>query len=276
MTTSSVDVIEVWSRSAAEFLPPNPDGKQKKQWVGVEIIVNGSKIHPTTTIQEPFFDEENTNWLELYHLGKLTTESHKEVALRIKNYQQSLFDQLRLGNTKFKTRHRQIFIHEELPDGEEQGSIHALDWELLEDLNLWCQGLSTERPELVGITHVYARTHHEQPRFTAEDKASGQSDGEVKCSPRGPPPPFRLLLVVARSWRMEANTWTEPPADIVQLSLCRIIKKLRAEGYMQRLEIEIVRPGTFEALKAHLEGGMNGFYDLIHFDIHGLIKEDAR
>ena len=34
------------------------------------------------------------------------------------------------------------------------------------------------------------------------------------------------------------------------------------------MNVELLRPGTFEALSTHLEGKA-GFYHIVHFDVHG-------
>ena len=39
-----------------------------------------------------------------------------------------------------------------------------------------------------------------------------------------------------------------------------------------RVNIELLRPGTYEALERHLESKGSGYYHIVHFDVHGALK----
>lgn len=79
------------------------------------------------------------------------------------------------------------------------------------------------------------------------------------------PGPFRILLIVARSDLSETNH------RVATNSLIRCAECLGSDV----LQVDVVRPGTFAAFKKHLaRAAKRGlYYNLIHFDMHGSVKE---
>ena len=55
------------------------------------------------------------------------------------------------------------------------------------------------------------------------------------------------------------------PSD-VQNTLLNIARR------QPRVIVDIARPGTFEAFEDHLRSRPPGWYDLVHFDLHGKVE----
>lgn len=77
--------------------------------------------------------------------------------------------------------------------------------------------------------------------------------------------PFRILIVVAR------QDLSETHHRIVSTALQSVAATIGPD----RIEVDIVRPGTFAELKNQLEyrSGTARPIDLVHFDLHGEVKE---
>lgn len=75
---------------------------------------------------------------------------------------------------------------------------------------------------------------------------------------------MRILLVVSRHLEpLEAGH------RVISEKLFDI-KKCCGPG--SRLQVEIVRPGTFEAFEAHLERRGPAYFQAVHFDVHEILK----
>jgi tetratricopeptide (TPR) repeat protein len=82
-------------------------------------------------------------------------------------------------------------------------------------------------------------------------------------------PTINLLLVVARSGERQ---------DVGYRTISRpLVEGLRQAGL--RVQVDIVRPGTFRALAAHLDAATKdhgpGYYHVVHFDMHGAVLAHA-
>lgn len=254
------DTIEIRS------LEPSIRKDGKDYWPKVEITFNGDeRSKREICLRDPFSEEERGKWFKWYLEGSWKPDSgtsklkHNEnlmdAANQIKKYRDCLFEQLDLDSGLAHER-RGIFICEENVGKPEGRSFHSISWELLEDLSLWTH---PPRPSRVGITHIYTRK-----------KDVGENDHAPTGHTSGP---FKLLLVIARSWRQDRDRiWQDVWPHIVQLSLCRILEQLRMRGLPNKLEVEVVRPGTFRALEEHLSNDDDRPFDLVHFDLHGVIQ----
>ncbi|KAI9866240.1 MAG: hypothetical protein M1813_001361 [Trichoglossum hirsutum] len=72
---------------------------------------------------------------------------------------------------------------------------------------------------------------------------------------------FRILLIAARN----LSNRREPDHRLISRSLVSTIESV---SQFRAVELELVRPGTFFALKYSLQSRASGYYDLIHFDVH--------
>ena len=59
--------------------------------------------------------------------------------------------------------------------------------------------------------------------------------------------------------------------DVVYRTISRpLVEAIR--NAKLRVNIELLRPGTYEALERHLESKGSGYYHIVHFDVHGGLK----
>jgi hypothetical protein len=88
---------------------------------------------------------------------------------------------------------------------------------------------------------------------------------QIEGTPQAPPRVdgcFRILLIAARNLAKRE----EPDHRLISRSLVRTIASV---SRFRTVELELVRPGTFSALKDSLQSHGGGYYDLVHFDVHG-------
>ncbi|MCJ1354307.1 MAG: hypothetical protein MMC33_004295 [Icmadophila ericetorum] len=77
---------------------------------------------------------------------------------------------------------------------------------------------------------------------------------------------------MCRRLRPDVELDTEPSQ--VQIVLRHLQDQLRKENSPYDVQLDVVRPGTYEALKHHLQRkGYYGYYSIVHFDLHGYIDE---
>lgn len=87
---------------------------------------------------------------------------------------------------------------------------------------------------------------------------------------------FRILLVIARNIKTERASAKrkckprDPDPSLISEPLLEAIAQL--SGSID-VRLEICRPGSWSALKNLLRDKENGYYDLVHFDMHGEIDE---
>ena len=199
------------------------------------------------TISVPFSEQEE-ELLEWYFEEHLRFPFVKKVdaeraAANITRYGEALFDQV------FADRDAYARYTECIQGGvgelrfEIAGSpdFHKLHWEALKAPNL-PRAFSLESP-------MVRRNLERQP---------------VRAAMR-PSPTINLLIVSAR------------PGGKRDMSY-RTISRPLVEGLRKfdlRIQIEILRPGTYEALVKHLESVRDehgaGYYHVIHFDVHGAL-----
>jgi hypothetical protein len=86
---------------------------------------------------------------------------------------------------------------------------------------------------------------------------------------------INVLLMRARDLKPPATNHREE-IDYCLISdiLFNVRDRLSAEGSPVRINLEIVRTGSFEALEQHLDEKGIGYFSLVHFDVHGHIKPD--
>ena len=90
-----------------------------------------------------------------------------------------------------------------------------------------------------------------------------------KFEPHGGRPTLNILVVVARP---------DGPADVGYRTISRpLLDALRTAGLP--VTVDLVRPGTWQALRDHLQAATerhgSGWYQVIHFDLHGAFSHYA-
>jgi len=166
-----------------------------------------------------------------------------------------------------------VYVCEDvIPQHPEHPSIHALMWELLEPFDSHFHPEPAIRGEGVQVSAMLPPEQGpRQPTIEVHRIFTGVKDPiKLTAGLREPEAPIRLLLVVARGLQVD---WEKKFVDIqsvVHDTLCSMNKYLRSCGHHGRLQVDIVRPGTLDELKAHL--GRDAEYDMVHLDVHGLAR----
>lgn len=131
-------------------------------------------------------------------------------------------------------------------------------WELLEDSELW------DEPFKGGI---FVSRHVPKPGRTPTGIAAANPYGKW---PEAASPSLNILIVAARPGEHE---------DIPHRIVSKILHdKIRRHSDQLTLPsyLKILRPPTWEEFNRELETKGVGFYDIVHFDLHGLKMDDNR
>ena len=194
------------------------------------------------TITEPFTPKQEgelewyfERWLHRPFLSQVKAE---RAAKSVKDYGQKLFKQV--FETDFAANGKYRQLRENLSDVEiviesQTPEFQAFHWETMLDPDL---------PRPLSVQAVMVRK-------TVKRVAV---QGEVNVSPV-----INVLVVTARP---------KEDDDIGYRTTSRPLIKAIANSQIP-VNVDLLRPGTYEALVKHLEAKGAGFYHIIHFDGHG-------
>ncbi|CAN2041332.1 putative Tetratricopeptide repeat protein [Candidatus Magnetomoraceae bacterium gMMP-15] len=197
-------------------------------------------------IKDPFSkkEEKRLEWyFEKYYEFPFVNElKAKKAAESITTYGESLFDQI-FENRKIYANYRQINIHDLCFEIVGSPDFHQLHWETLKD--------SDKKFPFVRYAPMVRDTENEKDYAVKLDES----------------PKINILIVTARPYGHQ---------DVGFRTISRpIVEKFQKTKLP--VEIKIIRPGTYEALEKHLEAIQEdytqGYYHIIHFDMHGAIKK---
>jgi hypothetical protein len=208
------------------------------------ISFDGQGEYPVT-ISDPFTEEEEVR-LEWYFEEYLRFPFVKQVeaqsaAASITAYGEALFHQIFANPEAYACYKEALRAGLNTIQLEVAGSpeFHRLHWEALKDPN---------PPQPLTLHAVMVRKNLIPQPMRAVLR---------------PSPTINLLIIAARPHRERDMGY-------------RTISRPLVEGLRQanlRMQIEILRPGTFRALVDHLEEVRDrygaGYYHIIHFDVHG-------
>ncbi|KAG0641311.1 hypothetical protein HOY80DRAFT_1135409 [Tuber brumale] len=212
-------------------------------------------------VKNPFNanDEENLEWYleEFATTSPLSRSRAHEVSSSLKEYAAGLIKGFALEEVVNHVRGQNaggeepgitFFIDvETLPSESAESSLHIIHWEILENLDLW-------PVEIKGRIVVRRKV------ADLELRQSHPAD-EVNRA-------FNILLIAARDLSLGEN---EIGHTLVAPELVKVLVDLPNET---PVDLEIVRPGTWEVFKANLEARPRGYYRLVHFDLHGRVRVD--
>jgi hypothetical protein len=236
----------------------------------VSVYLGGACFAKNITLSDPFTkaEEDECRWYLEDYLTKTPFEKARaEIAAEsLNSYADSLFDQLRLsrvwrrlsGPSSPKNKVLEIDIVESAEDSTAVSSdtVHRLHWEVLEYPRLW--------------KNVNVRTTVR--RIISQEETPAFSIRRVESWSQGVPA-VTILLVISR--RLLRGGGEEVDPNLVFHSMQTLKKDLETRGAAFRLNIEIVRPGSFKALKKHLDERSkrhrNGDIHIVHFDVHGRV-----
>ncbi len=204
------------------------------------VSVDGQSEYPIT-VRDPF-DQKQERDLEFYFEEWIQFPFDQQVRARraaasIEGYGRQLFEDVFADRDAYGDYQQacrsglanlQIEIEGESPD------FQALHWEALQDPKL---------PRPLAVDCVFTRKRFQR--------------GVVQIDLQ-PSSVINLLVVTARPDEEE---------DVGYRTISRPLIDAIERGRL-RVNVELLRPGTLEALSDHLEGKA-GFYHIIHFDAHG-------
>jgi tetratricopeptide (TPR) repeat protein len=203
------------------------------------------------SLTNPFSEQEEKRleWYFEEHLQFPFTDQVKagEAALSIKDYGEQLFEQVFRRNADAYAAYKQAAqqgIDHLVIEIAGSPEFHRLHWESLKDPHLG-EPLAVHAP-------IVRKNLVPQP-FPARPKVSAT---------------LNLLLVVARPGGKR---------DVGYRTISRPLVETLRQARLP-VEVEIIRPGTYEALVRHLQEAREdpargtGHYHLIHFDLHGSLS----
>ena len=194
---------------------------------------------PFTPKQEQELEWYFEEWL-VYPM--LSTVKANRAANSVQTYGENLFEQVfksdfnaygEYHNLRGKLSELRIVIESQSPE------FQGLHWEALKDAD-FPRPLSVECIMLrkqIGFTSIPANIP--------------------------PSPTLNLLVVTARP---------DEERDIGYRTISRPLVEL-VDNSQIPVKVDILRPGTYEALAKHLDDKGEGYYHLIHFDVHGALME---
>ncbi|MGF1991392.1 MAG: CHAT domain-containing protein [Nostoc sp. ZfuVER08] len=183
---------------------------------------------------EWYFEE----WLTYPMLNGKKAEAAKTSVV---SYGESLFNQV------FKADIDAYSLYRELRGNLKQVKIeivgnspefHALHWEALRDMD-W--------PRPLSVDCVMIRKRLDKAASVAANMAES--------------PIINLLVVIARP---------DEEHDVGYRTIARPLIEVIQKSHLP-VNIDLLRPGTYESLERHLEAKGAGYYHIIHFDCHGAL-----
>ena len=217
-----------------------PDG-----WQAVVKCNNGPE-NPIT-ISNPFSDEEEQE-LEWYFEEHLAFPFIKKVraqkaAASIATYGEKLFKQV-LSDPDVYTEYRDMLragLSAVQVEIEGTPKFHALYWEAMKDPKF---------PQPLALQATMVRKNRQKQNLPLSVR---------------PSPIINLLIVVARP---------SGKRDVGYRTISRPLVESLGSANL-RVQVEILRPGTYRALENHLREVTakhgEGYYHVIHFDVHGAV-----
>ncbi len=218
--------------------------EEKQTETGFEATLSfDNNLEYPITITNPFNlkEERRLEWYfeEWLQYPMLDRVKARNAADSIKTYGENLFEQVFANKDAYQNYEQlrwqlnqvKIEIVSRTPE------FQALHWEALRDPDL---------PRPLAIDCVILRKYDEVVPAKAYVKES---------------PVVNLLVVVARP---------DEEDDIGYQTISRpLIEAI--ENSQLRVNVHLLRPGTYEALERHLEQKGAGYYHVIHFDVHGAL-----
>nr|MDJ0601267.1 tetratricopeptide repeat protein [Crocosphaera sp.] len=205
-----------------------------------KLIINNKEY--SITVSDPFTKEDETR-LEWYFEGwlvtpMLNTETAKKAAESVNEYGLSLFEQVFKQDFDLYSDYRQLRPQINQISFEIQSKspeFQALHWEGMKDPDL---------PRPFAVDCLMTRRLINPININIDIPVS---------------PVINLLAVVARP---------DEDSDVGYRTISRPLVELIEQGNL-RVNLDILRPGTYESLCKHLEKKGSNYYHIIHFDLHG-------
>ena len=257
----SVDIEEIHIYSAA---------KGTQRW-RVKIHVNDGKelsLRKERDIYDPLKGQSDHNKLRNYlneTLDMSFTPNNKKIEEKLESYPRNLSEGLQLDaySTHLNGKRVNVWIRG-IQLGRERScgkSIHSLHWELLEDLSLWVspKDSMSAKPASVTVRRCVKGLH-----------VPDSQSNVIQTVQVGKSEFFNVLLVVARTKLHKEETDYFNPTSVLR-AILEAQAELECRRSQKRIRLEVVRPGSYDELKNHLQHSDKKF-QIVHFDLHGDIE----
>ncbi len=296
--------------------PTNADGKLT--WK-VDVELDGHHVHRNLILVDPHTEAEHDQCRQYLDqllakeqaidmkisnakkhqrqssVAKHTEKKHQlqveadNISSAIDRYRRNLYQQLHIPTSRLVEPSLRIDVREHSTKQTLPGTrtIHFLHWEQLEASEFWGASSTAE----VVVRRIVDQLC--QPSGSSDESLEPAIQHIRSWPPRDHrKPSLNVLLVVARDLSeypsiqnhrrsSPATSMQDTDPSLAQLAILRVREMLQLSKRVHRVQLTIVRPGTFEALGQHLreisETYGKGYYSIIHFDVHGRVfKEDNR
>ncbi len=260
-------------------LPGTEVVKDGKHCIKVKIELDNNLWKQNGTIWDPCTVDEHkacTRYLdellrnENYYAEEAITNAQLASA-KIDSYGEELFRELDFKTLSLKYSTVEIDIHE---CEERPGALHSIfsfRWEQLEVPVLWKQVIKQIAQPKVTVRRVILPLHgatslqlpKSRPSLAQRAKHSQDASHSRK----------NILLVIARDLQCHSDEQRRDMSPaLAQCAITLVKARLKGLGQLE-VDLEIVRPGSLNALKEHLARKPDGHFDLVHFDTHGILKQ---
>ena len=216
------------------------EGRQTAEGFTATVSIDGQTQYPIT-VSDPFSGQQERD-LEFYFEEWIRFPFDQQVkaqraAASVKDYGERLFGEVFAdadAYSDYKLACRDGLANLRIEIEGESPEFQALHWEALRD---------PKQPRPFAVDAVFTRKRFQR--------------GIMQINLQ-PSPVINLLVVTARP---------DEEKDVGYRTISRPLIDAIEQGRL-RVNVELLRPGTFEALSAHLERRA-GFYHIVHFDAHG-------
>lgn len=251
-------------------------------WV-VDVYVAAEQVLQNVYLKDPLNADQRSHcrWYLEQYVQKLpySTDLANDAAHLLAAYPEGLLSQLRLQDVLARylpqeapmdlpQRVVSIEICDELIAGEDsQNTIHQIFWETLEGStlpsNLGCsiivhRGIQPLADPSLSLLHNVQSWKHADRAATT----------------------INILLVIGRDISEDSTTYNDISPSLVLNTLLEVQRQLEESDAAVQLHVEIVRPGTLTAFKAHLQRSKDihgqGYFHIVHFDMHGRVGTDKK
>lgn len=253
MASESTLVLKIEEDSPSEC-----HSKESPQWRCRIICHELGKTWENRVVSDPFDRDEYDDCSKYLQCKPARQKDPSQVSDTLREYRRKLFESLELGEVArdIQNRNLEILICDR-HTSDHTKPFHSLQWEQLEDLASWSEYVHIEIPAVTVIRIKGTATRSEI--------RTSLCSGNV----------FNILLVVARRNIFDRESDVPSPVTI-PCTILAIQEHLSRIGGLHDVDLEIVRPGSFEEFQKHLErrrtGPLAKVYDAVHFDLHGGIS----
>jgi hypothetical protein len=195
-------------------------------------------------------EQDRLRWSLEDHALKSPFETQKceQSSKELESYSQRLYESLELRK-HLPDLDPKFGLVIDVTEDKFESSFHQINWEVLESPSLW----SDHEAYTVEVRRM----------FTSKPVEDRMGEGT-----------FNILYMVARPWQ-DRDMFIDH--RLISRSLIQTLDKAGPSSV--QVNLDIVRPGTWYALVEHLERSRvlngRGYYDLIHFDMHGIVEEEG-